>query len=412
MPSSIQLVAPDRLQIREGGGCMSAFGMPFFLAGVFLILGVLGVIPVSNTSELPAYAWGMLVLMGVAFTAVGGGLTFGRSWTTIDRSGPQVVKQWGLLVPMRERSTTIAAATVVTLGFVQGDSDTADRFPVALKTQAGPDLPLSSFTVYAQARECARAVAEHLRLEFEDASTDHPVRLAASQVDVSFRERQRQGSGLHTEASRPPNPRSEVTRELGEVRIVIPSRPLHAVVLMAAAVPVGVSLLIGPSLATFFRRSQTPDAVGWIFLGFLTLFFGVLPLMTIVNAFLRSRRGATIVTVSTLGLQIQRRGAWTTRTTTSLDPSDILDVDYSSRESTVESARRAAEQEVLRTHGSASPALNPRLERILTALARFAKGKGVTIKTRSGLTTFGEGLDDVEIQYLHGVVRKALLSDF
>ena len=37
------------------------------------------------------------------------------------------------------------------------------------------------------------------------------------------------------------------------------------------------------------------------------------------------------------------------------------------------------------------------------------KGNGITIKTRQGLTTFGEGLDDLETRYLHYVVRRALV---
>ena len=36
------------------------------------------------------------------------------------------------------------------------------------------------------------------------------------------------------------------------------------------------------------------------------------------------------------------------------------------------------------------------------------KGKGIVVKTRKGLTTFGEGLADDEIQYLHAIVRRAL----
>lgn len=50
----------------------------------------------------------------------------------------------------------------------------------------------------------------------------------------------------------------------------------------------------------------------------------------------------------------------------------------------------------------------PRTERILLALARFAKGGGITVKTTHGLTTFGEGLEDEEVRYLHAIVRRAL----
>ena len=49
-----------------------------------------------------------------------------------------------------------------------------------------------------------------------------------------------------------------------------------------------------------------------------------------------------------------------------------------------------------------------RSERLLGWLAQFAKGHGLTVKTRTGLTSFGAGLEDEEIRYLHDVVRRAL----
>jgi hypothetical protein len=52
MARPFEHVTSDRLQIREGGGCMSAFGLPFFAAGVFVILSVAGVIPFSNASDV------------------------------------------------------------------------------------------------------------------------------------------------------------------------------------------------------------------------------------------------------------------------------------------------------------------------------------------------------------------------
>ena len=61
------------------------------------------------------------------------------------------------------------------------------------------------------------------------------------------------------------------------------------------------------------------------------------------------------------------------------------------------------------TGPSASTTVSPRVERIVAALVRFAKSKGVTIKTRTGLTTFGQGLDDEEVRWLHSVVRRALV---
>ena len=388
---------------------MSAFGVPFFAAGIFVVLTLVGLVPMRNAEQLPWFAWPFLVLMGIAFIAVGGALVFGRTWTTIDRSQRAVIKQWGLLVPLRERVVPLAGFVAVRLGFVEGDSDSVDQFPVALTARTGGDLQLRSFTAYMEARACARAVAEHLELEIEDASTDHPVRLPPRDIDLTLREQFRRNGAVHDAVARPSCARSRVTQEAGLVTIVIPSRPVPVLVLAAGLIPIALVLYVGPPLATFFRESRTPAPVAWAFLGFLTLFFGVLPLTVIVNGFLRSRRGATIVDVSTHRLRVQARGAWTTRTILSMEASDILDVDYSSRESTIASAKRAAEQQGLKSYPSSSTS-SPRVERLVGALSRLAKGRGVIVKTRSGLTTFGERLDDEEIRYLHSVVRRALIG--
>jgi hypothetical protein len=409
MPPAFTLVAPDRLRIREGGGCLSLFGLPFFAAGVLLLLAVFGFVPMGNADRLPAIAWPLLLLMGTAFAAVGGGLAFGRSWTTIDRSNLSLVKQWGLLIPMRERITPLHGYSVVRLTFVEGDSDTADRFPIVLKAGSGPDLPLCVSNAYADARACARAVAEHLRIDVEDASTDHPVRLAASLMDVPFRDRVRRSGAPPAGSEAPSSARIQVTRERGEVRIVVLPRPMRVLTLAAAGVPLAILLVIGRPLATFFRQTRTPDPIAWLFLGFVALFFA-LPAMAVVNAFLRSRRGATIVVASNHGLRIEERGAWRTRTIASFDGADILDVDYSSRASSLEAARRTAEQQVLESHPSASTTMSPRAERLLDTLTRFARGKGVIVKTRTSLTTFGQGLDEAETRYLHAVVCRALVE--
>jgi hypothetical protein len=44
MKHPFELVTPDRLQIRDGGGCLSFFGLPFFAAGVFLASIAAGVV--------------------------------------------------------------------------------------------------------------------------------------------------------------------------------------------------------------------------------------------------------------------------------------------------------------------------------------------------------------------------------
>ena len=168
---------------------MAAFGLPFFAAGIFMILSVSGVIPISNASEMPPWGWLALAFMGLVFTGVGGTFVFGAGLDHPRRDPPSVIKQWGPLIPLRERTYPLTGYSAVTLGFVRGDSDTADKFPVGLKAEHGSSLPLCSFTTYADSRACAIAVARHLHLEIEDSTSDHRVRVTPADAERSFRER-------------------------------------------------------------------------------------------------------------------------------------------------------------------------------------------------------------------------------
>jgi hypothetical protein len=408
MASSIRRVTPDRLQIREGGGVISVVGLPFFAAGLFLFATVLRIVPVGNASSLPGYAWPLMALMALLFTAVGGTLVFGRSWTTLDIGRRSVTKQWGLLVPLRQRTFPIDGYSCVRLGFVEGDSDSADRFPVELKANTGANLLVCHFTTYGESRACAAAVAQHLRLDLEDASSDHPIRLSDNHADRSFQDALWRERKPREAASRPRDARSDVSTEADTTRIVIPRPRAHPLTLALGLIPLVIPAIVLPQLNRFFRQTETPDAIGWIFLSFVTCFFGVLPAMSVVNAFLRSRRGATIVSVSPQGIRLQERGAWRTRTIATHDTGDILDLDYSTRESAIASARHAAEQQVVTSPRLAAAPLGPRTERIIMTLSRFTRGRGLTLKTRQGLTRFGEGLEDDEVRYLYAVLLRGL----
>jgi hypothetical protein len=386
---------------------MAAFGLPFFAAGLFMLLVVSGIVPVSNPGEMPRFGWLVMLFMGLAFTGVGGMLAFGRSWTTLDTSQRLVIKQWGLLLPFRQRTYPLTGYTAVTLGFVEGDSDTSDRFPVGVKDRTGQSLPLCSSTTYATSRECALAVARHLRLDIEDATTDHQVRLSPSEAERSLRQRTVDFTP-EVEVARPPTARSEVSRDAGGVRIVIPHPRVHPLALAAGLIPLAIPFVLVPWFMEFFRRTRTPEPIGWVFIASLTFMFGLLPALVVLNAFLRSRRGGTIVTVSGTGIDIHERGAWMTRPTATLEAADILDVDYSTRESAAAFVRVAAEQQAMESTGATSPSVGPRAERLLAWAMRFAKARGLTVKTRTGLSRFGAGLDDEEIRYLYSVVRRAL----
>jgi len=404
--AAVKEVFPGRLEIRQGGGCLALFGLPFFLTGIFMILASFGIVTMRSDGEAVtrAAAFGL----GVVFTFVGALLVFGRGITSIDVGQHVVTKQWRVLLPVRRWTYQLGDYTTVTLAFVRGDSDSADKYPIGLKGTTVAPLPLCRPTQYAEARQSAAAVARHLGLDIEDTSTDHPARVTSSEVDATLQDRLR----ATTTAAAPARPSvmaSDVSDGGGSLRITIPMPPLHPVLaiggLFPAAVATGILAWLG-----FFSTPRPLALIEWIFFSLLFVGFGVLPAASVVSRWLRSRVGRTIVTVTPQELRVQARGIFRTRTVTTVSASEILDVDYSTKESMMISARRNAEAETatMRKIPSSAATSGPSTEWVFGVLSWFLKGKGIIVKTRTGLTTFGEGLADDEIQYLHAIVRRAL----
>jgi len=403
--AAVREVSPGRLEIREGGGCLTLFGLPFLLTGIFMMLASFGVVTMRSEGE--AVTQVAAAGLGVLFASVGGVLTFGRSIASIDVGQQVITKQWRILLPIRTWTYQLADYTTVTLAFVRGDSDTADKYPIGLKGNTVAPLPLCSPTQFAEARQCAAAVARHLGFEIEDTSTDHPSRVTASEVDAALQERLRSAAAAPAPA-RPSRMMSEVSDVDGSMRITIPM-PLNPLAIYGGLFPAVVAAGMLGWLG-FLSTPRPLAPIEWIFVGLLFAGFGILPLASVVSRWLRSRVGQTIVTVSAQGLRVQERGILRTRTVAALSASEILDVDYSTKESTMTSARRSAEAETatMRKIPSSAATAGPSTEWVFGVLSWFLKGKGIIVKTRKGLTTFGEGLADDEIQYLHAIVRRTL----
>ena len=409
MPT-VKEVGPGRLEIGEGGGRLTLFGLPFFATGIFVVLASLGVVTMRSDGEPVTQA--ALLGLGALFTFVGGVLAFGRAIATIDVGQQVITKQWRILLPVRTWTYQLGNYTAVTLAFVRGDSDSADKYPIGLKGDSVAPLPLCSPTQYADARQYAAAVARHLDLDIEDTSTDHPARVTASEVEATLQTRLR-ATTLTPAPARPSGMKSEVSDADGSVRITIPLPPLNPLAIYGGLFPsvVAASML---GWLGFFSRPRPLTPPEWIFFGVLFFVFGLLPAASVVSRWLRSRVGHTIVTISAEELRVQERGIFRTRTVAALPASEILDVDYSTKESMMTSARRSAEAETATMRKIPSPSVTagPNTEWVFGILSWFLKGKGIIVKTRKGLTTFGEGLADDEIQYLHAIVRRALAGTF
>ncbi|MCX5808371.1 MAG: hypothetical protein NTX36_03195 [Proteobacteria bacterium] len=92
---------PDILQIRKGGGCLTLFGLPFFIAGLFVLQIPFGLIPMRMEGGGPLVFY-IVFPIGIAFAVVGAALAFGRNGVIIDRRRQTILKWWGLIIPFKK----------------------------------------------------------------------------------------------------------------------------------------------------------------------------------------------------------------------------------------------------------------------------------------------------------------------
>jgi len=409
-PTPFKQIGPDHLRIKEGGGCTSVFGIPFFVAGLFITLVGGRIVPVENSAQIPPWGWPLIIIMGLIFAAVGGGLTFGRRWTIFDKSRGIILKQWGLLIPMRQEQHSLQSYKMVAIRFDPGDSDTADRYPVVLRAaDEQADLILCSSTEYSESRNRAAYIAKFLHYSLVDASTEHESVFDPERVDQTFQERVHSRNDLYENAARPIFMRSQVSENAVEVRILIPGSGFKWTKLLGLVIPATIIAFVIPHLLQFFRQTRTPEFVQVFFLGFVIILLGVVPFMGAIHAIILSKRSRTLITIVAEGIEIEERGAWKTKKT-KIPVGEIIDLDYHTSQGELSATWSSASRRVRRNDGSewqpkADPATKPWWYK---KLSQLAKSKGIIVKSTKGMFSFGAGLPDEEVRYLYSVAKAAL----
>ena len=395
-PPPLRLTSANTVELREGGGWMSLFGVPFLLAGGFLGAHVVAVLP----KGVPSKGWIVLfALISVVFLVVGALLAFGRRWVTLDIGTGSLLRAIGLLTPMRSECRHLSEFNAVVISFEAGNSDTSDRYPVRLRAMAGNDFVVYSPTTFVEARDNAEFVSRYLRLPLADNTTDHEVIVSAERAGETLQERLRSGS-LHTDTTEPPpGMRCQVTQSPGAATIVIPRRKSVAGAKLAMVACTALVLLVVPSLLRFFSRSDIPVGFRWLFVALMVLFFGIAPLVATSVAFGAIGR-RTVVTASPAGVVVERGGRWRKHTTV-VPARGILDVDCSTVDGILKSVRRSAAFSQAVARGSSGWG---------AGLKKYIPTKGIIIKSRQGLVTFGDGLAGEELRYLKWVITKALVG--
>jgi hypothetical protein len=408
-PKQFKLITPSQLKITQGGGCISVFGMPFLLAGIFVTLMGLQVIRVENASEVPLWGWPVMVLMGAVFTCVGGFLVFGRTWITIDTGSGTVSEVKGIITPVKRQDYRLAEFDRIMLDFIAGDSDTADTYEVKLRKISGGNLKLSSSAQYSDSYEKAVFLAGFMKMMLEDNSTENTAVLKPEDLDGSLRSRLvRHAEALKT-AYPPENMKCKISEDMGGLQIEIPSGGFGFSGLIPLIIAAGVTWYFFDSFIPFFKHTNTPEPVALFFTAFVLIFFFLLPVLSFIKSIIRSMRNRAVLKIMPGELELTYIDAWTKKVVNIPVP-DIIDMDYSTASNQKASFRTSTINRTGDTSRDYANTLSPdsRAFKVIEYLSRFVRSKGIVIKTRKDIYTFAQGLPDNEVLYIFSLIAGRL----
>jgi len=398
------------IEIRSGGGCLSIFGLPFLLAGLFVMQIPLRLIPMEGSpGPLPSV---FVVLFGSVFAAVGAGLVFGRAGIILDRGRGRITQWYGLLVPMKRTEYMLDAIRQVEMNFSAGDSDSAATWPVCLSGE-GIARPIAVVQPvdFAEARQVAEELSRFLRKPLADSSTGERITRDPDHLDESYRDRARRtGEAAFTVPSEPSGMRTRVERTGDGHVFHIPGPPLSWYHLIPLLFPVvfaaGVAWFFLPVLLTL----PMPDWIRYFFLGFIGLFFIAGPVVSALLNVLRLKNQFERVTVTKAFLRVEalKRGK---QSAVEIPIDELEDLVAPSTRSLMESIEMPGMKKVaLGNTGTPRMPDGRPVPRFLLSVMKMAGSRGITARSDRTVVEFAGGLDESETAYLFALIRKTIVG--
>jgi hypothetical protein len=399
------------IELRSGGGCLSVFGMPFLLAGLFVLQTPLGIIPVTydrNNAWMPLF----FLIFGGVFTTVGVGLVFGRSGIILDRGIGRIVEWWGLLVPMKRRETMLDAIRQVEMNFSAGDSDSAATWPVCLSGE-GIVKPIAVVQPvnFAEARQVAEELSRFLRKPLVDSSTGERVTRDPDHLDESYRDRARRtGEAAAVVPPEPPGMRARVERTGDGYVFHIAGPPLSGL----HYIPVLFPLAFAGAVAWFFLPAlltlPMPDWIRYFFLGFIGLFFIAGPVVSALLNVLRLKNQFERITVTKAFLRVEalKQGK---RSAVEIPVDELEDLVAPTARSVMDTIEVPGMKKVpLGNTGTPRMPDGRPVPRFLLSLMKMTGSKGIMARSDKTVVEFAGGLDEAEVAYLFALIRKTIVG--
>ncbi len=166
-PGFVQTNDADILKIKRGGGCQSAFGLPFLFAGLFILQIPFRSIPVEI--EEGPIVLALILPLGLVFALAGAALLLIRSEIAINRRSRTITQWWGLLIPMKRTVYQFDAFERVRLDIHAGDRDSGDTCIIHLIGSGQPSpFYIPSPADHEGARKASEQLSQFLGIPFED----------------------------------------------------------------------------------------------------------------------------------------------------------------------------------------------------------------------------------------------------
>ena len=377
---------PDNYRVKRGGGCLMLFGLPFFAAGVGIIIAALaGAMENDGGGPSPVY---FAIPFGLIFASVGAAIMFGRAGIDIDSRSRTITQWWGLLVPFKRTVKSFDDVSTVTISreVRRSKNSSYTVYPVRI---AGKDnkIDIEEERQYAKARRRAEEVAKFLDFGIEDSSTGKTVVREAGTLDMSLRDKVRaSGDRPARPPEQPAGSRVEVTSAGSQATFDIPAPGLGVV----GGIAVAIGLVFACVPFFFFGgvifTTDLLEEIGKAWPVFI--FFGIFTLIWLGG---------------TLGFVLSAIKKATARGHLVVDPREIS-LELRSRLGTKTVKIPAAELEELDMVGSDDP-------RIPASMRSFV-GVDERIVARSDKVDMelGRGLSHAELEWLAATVRFIVTS--
>lgn len=366
---------PDVMEWRGGGGCLALFGLPFLLAGLFIMS--VPFTAVEMKGNMPKW---MMVPFGAVFATIGAALVFGRRGVIVDRRRKEVRTWWGLLVALggTERQLEEFTGVRLTREVRRSDKSSYTVYPVRLGG-GGKPVSLGEPRDATAARKLGEELAKFVGLPLEDATSGSVVRREAGHLDESVRDRARRTGRKLEIPPPPPGMKTQVSFQGDATVLEIPPAGFHPAYLVIFAVVLIFPAIIGGFMIHPILGEKSEDPFRWVFVGFLSL-FALVPVLIFAGVVLRAAKRRTKVTVSPGEVTVETSGIGLTLKVTL--PADEI-------------------EELL-------------VRDLPPQMAKFAAMKrgagGIVLRTDRKGVSFGAHLSGDELRHLKGVIESVIAA--